>query len=134
MYSTLSAFLGLRLVLDESLHEDLGEDLGCWVHIIFTLTRELEWPTLISTTLTGRFSLVTLCTPIIIDICFFSRCWYAWSRSNMLQKMPAALQSRRLRHIALLLKKHRSFSTSLLLLICCFFDDMVIKSSSLQTF
>ena len=71
MYSTLSAFLGLRLVLDESLHEDLGEDLGCWVHIIFTLTRELEWPTLISTTLTGRFSLVTLCTPIIIDICFF---------------------------------------------------------------
>ena len=123
-------FLGLRLVLDGSLHEDLG----CWVHIIFTLTRQLEWPTLISTTLTGKFTLVTLCTPIIIDICFFFRCWYAWSRSNMLQKMPAALQSRRLRHIALLLKKHRSLSTSFLPPICCFFDDMVIKISPLLTF
>jgi hypothetical protein len=60
-------FLGLRLVLDGSLHEDLG----CWAHIIFTLTRQLEWPTLISTTMRGKFSLVTLCAPIIIDILFF---------------------------------------------------------------
>jgi hypothetical protein len=34
-------------VLGASLHEALGEDLGFLVHVNFTLTGDLMWPTLI---------------------------------------------------------------------------------------
>lgn len=51
LFSTTFVLQLIFLVLVESLHADLWEDLGSWTHVNAALTRKLVWPLLIISTL-----------------------------------------------------------------------------------